>query len=126
MDYSALKSVHVASVMASYALFSLRGVWMMRAPARLQARWVRIVPHVTDTVLLGSALTLAVMLGQYPLAAPWLTAKVSGLVAYIVLGTIALKRGGTLPLRVGAWIAAQAAFFYIVGVAVTKSPWPLG
>ena len=126
IDYSIVKIVHVASVIASYVLFSLRGAWMVRGSARLHERWVRIVPHVVDTVLLGSAITLAVMLRQYPLDAPWLTAKVIGLVVYIVLGTVALKRGRTRALRIGAWIAAQAVFFYIVGVAITKNPWPLG
>ena len=126
MDYATIKSVHVASVIASYALFSLRGVWMIGGSARLHARWVRIVPHVVDTVLLGSAITLAVMLRQYPLEAPWLTAKVGGLAVYIVLGMVGLKRGRTRALRIGALIAAQAVFFYIVAVAITRNPWPLG
>ena len=126
MDYSTLKAVHIVSGAASYALFWLRGVWMMRGSARLQSGWVKVLPHVIDTVLLASAIALAVMLRQYPLQAPWLTAKVSGLVVYIVLGTVALKRGRTRGMRVAAWIAAQAVFVYIVSVAVTKSPWPLG
>ena len=116
----------MSAVVVSYALFWLRGVWMIRAPANLQRRWVRIVPHVVDTLLLVSAITLAVSLRSYPLQTPWLTAKVAGLVTYIVLGTIALKRGRSLRTRIVAWIAAQAVFFYIVAVAVTKTPWPPG
>ena len=122
MDYLTLKHVHVAAVATSYALFFVRGIWMMRAPKMLQRRWVRIVPHVIDTVLLASAIALAVMLRQYPFAAGWVTAKVTGLVVYILLGTIALKRGRTKQVRIGAWIAAQIVFLYIVSVALTKSP----
>ena len=126
VDYATIKSVHVTSVVASYCLFTLRGLWMMRGSTMLAQRWVKIVPHVVDTVLLASAVLLAIALRQYPLQAPWITAKLAGLIAYIVLGTIALKRGKTQGARVGALIAAQAVFFYIVAVAVTKSPWPPG
>ena len=125
MDYSALKSVHVACVAASYTLFLVRGVWMMQDSTLLARRWVRIVPHVIDTVLLASAIAMAVMIRQYPFAAPWLTAKVVGLVVYIGLGTVALKRGRTKRMRIVAWIAAQIVFLYIVSVAVLKRPLPL-
>ena len=120
--YTMLKTVHVASAAASIGLFALRGGWMMAAPERLLRRWVRIVPHVIDTVLLASAIALAVMLDNYPATRSWLTAKVVALVAYIVLGTIALKRGRTLRVRVAAFAAALATFAYIVSVAITKSP----
>jgi uncharacterized membrane protein SirB2 len=124
MDYVALKFVHVSCVVLSYTLFVVRGVWMMRGSALLNARWVKIVPHVVDTALLASAGAMAVMIRQYPFAAPWITAKVMALIAYIVLGTIALMRGKTRRTRIAAWLAAQAVFFYIVAVALTRSPWP--
>lgn len=120
--YTMLKAVHVASAGASIALFALRGGWMMAAPERLLRRWVRIVPHAIDTVLLASAIALAVMLDNFSATGGWLTAKVVALVAYIVLGTIALKRGRTLRVRVAAFAAALATFAYIVSVAITKSP----
>jgi uncharacterized membrane protein SirB2 len=122
LDYVVLKSIHVASVAASYGLFFLRGIWMIRAPAMLQRAWVGFVPHIVDTVLLGSAIALAFATGQYPFANSWLTAKVTGLFVYIGLGTIALKRGKTRGIRIAAWIAAQAVFGYIVAVALTRRP----
>jgi len=125
MDYVSLKVTHVSAVAASYALFVVRGVWMMRESELLQRRWVKIVPHVIDTILLASAIALAVMLRQYPLVQGWLTAKVAGLLIYIGLGMVALKHGKTRRTRITAWIAAQAVFFYIVAVAVTRNPLPL-
>ena len=127
MDYAVLKIIHVSSVGLSYALFVVRGMWMMRESALLQRRWVKIVPHVVDTVLLASAVALAVMSHQYPLVNGWLTTKVIGLLIYIGLGTIALKRGKTRRTRVAAWLAAQAVSFYIVAVAFTRMPlpWPV-
>jgi len=117
-----LKALHVGAVATSYGLFVLRGVWMMRDSPLLAALWVKVTPHVVDTVLLVSAIMLAVLSRQYPLAAPWLTAKVVGLVVYIGLGTVALKRGRTRGARITAWLAAQAVFGYIVVVAVTRNP----
>ena len=125
MDYGSIKFIHVGCVATSYALFVARGVWMLRESAMLQWRWVKIVPHVVDTVLLASAIALAVISHQYPLTNDWLTAKVVGLLIYIGLGTLALKRGRTRRARMAAWLAAQAVFFYIVAVALTRQPLPL-
>jgi uncharacterized membrane protein SirB2 len=118
--YSVLKSVHIACVALSGAGFALRGAWMMRRSPMLARRWVRVLPHVVDTALLASAAALAVATGQYPLAQGWLTAKLLGLVAYIVLGTVALKRGRTMGIRISAFCGALLAFAYIVAVAITK------
>lgn len=109
---------------ASGSLFLLRGVWMLRASPLLQQRWVKVAPHLVDTALLASAVGLAVWSAQYPFVQGWLTAKVIALVGYIVLGTIALKRGRTPAIRAGAFIGALALFGYIVAVAVTKQPIP--
>ncbi|HSQ03738.1 MAG TPA: SirB2 family protein, partial [Burkholderiales bacterium] len=121
MDYATVKTVHVTCAALSYTLFLVRGVWMMRGSLALRGRWVRIAPHVVDTVLLASAITLAVLVRQYPFVVGWLTAKVIALVAYIGLGTIALHRGKTMRMRVMMWIVAQAVFLYIVAVAVTHN-----
>lgn len=121
VTYALLKNLHLACVVLSGAGFVLRGVWMMQGSPMLARRWVRVVPHVVDTVLLASAIALAAISGQYPLAHGWLTAKVVGLIAYIVLGTIALKRGRTFGIRVTAFCGALLVFSYIVAVAITKS-----
>lgn len=124
MTYAWIKLVHMGSAALSFGLFFLRGVWMLHQPQHLQRRWVRIVPHVIDTVLLGSAVALAVLSRQYPGVQDWLSAKVVALLVYIVLGMIALKRGRTRTVRALAWLAALATFVYIVAVARTRSAWP--
>lgn len=120
--YALVKALHVGCAAASIAFFCARFAWMLGAPERLQRKWVRVLPHVVDTVLLASAIALAVMLRNYPLTHGWLTAKVVGLPAYIALGTIALKRGRTRAIRTAAFAGAIVVFAYIVGVAVTRSP----
>ena len=124
MGYSLLKQLHLTTIAVTLALFVLRGIWMMAAPARLQTRWVRILPHVNDTLLLASGIALAVRLQQYPFVQSWLTAKFFALILYIVLGTYALKRGQTQRQRIAAWIAALLVFAYMVAVARTHSPAP--
>jgi uncharacterized membrane protein SirB2 len=123
-DYSTLKLIHIACVIGSYGLFVTRGVWMLQRSPRLAQRWVRVVPHAVDTMLLASALAMVVMSRQYPFVAGWLTVKVVALVAYIGLGVIALRRGPARSAQLAAWIAAQAVFFYIVAVALTRQVLP--
>lgn len=119
-----LKHLHLTCVALSYSLFFLRGIWMLRDSSLLQQRWVKIAPHMVDTLLLASAIALAWQLGISPLAAPWLGAKIVALLFYIVIGAYALKRGRTKRIRLIAWLAAQLVFFYIVSVAVTHDPAP--
>ncbi|MFB3080884.1 MAG: SirB2 family protein [Nitrosomonadaceae bacterium] len=122
MSYAALKIIHVVSAIFSYLLFTLRGVWMMQDSPILQRRWVKILPHVIDTVLLASAIALVTMIQQYSGMNTWLSAKIGGILLYIILGMIALRFGKTRKIKTIAWITAQIVFFYIVLVALTKNP----
>ena len=106
--FAAVKALHVACVVASGAFFAVRGAWMLRAPHRLSRRWVRVLPHVVDTMLLASAVALAIAIRNYPGTHAWLTAKVAGLVVYVVLRSIALRRGRTRAVRAGA-LAARSS-----------------
>lgn len=122
MSYYALKHIHMTFAVLSGALFLLRGLWMLAESKHLQQRWVRVAPHIVDTLLLASAIGLAVWSSQYPGQSPWLTAKLVALVAYIGLGTLALKRGRTRQVRGLAFVGALACFAYILAVALTKNP----
>jgi uncharacterized membrane protein SirB2 len=125
MTYLFVKNLHLATIAISLGLFVLRGAWMIAASPRLQARWVRVVPHINDTLLLASGIGLAVLIQQYPLVHGWLTAKLLALILYIGLGTLALKRGKTRSQRIAAWIAALLVFGYMLAVAITHDPFPL-
>lgn len=124
MSLLLLKTVHVTCVASSYMLFLLRGIWSLNGSPVMRQRWVRIAPHVVDTLLLASAIALAYGIEQYPFVDAWLTAKVIALVLYIALGSVALKYGRSRKIRIAAWLAAQAVFFYIVLVAITHNPAP--
>lgn len=121
--YLTLKHIHVTAVALTAALFLLRGLWMVSETALLQQRWIKIAPHIIDTVLLASALALMFTIRQYPFSQAWLTAKVIGLLLYIALGMVALHYGKTRRIRLWAWIGAMMVFAYIVLVALAKNPW---
>ncbi len=124
MAYWALKTLHISFVVCSYLLFVLRYFWSMNDSKIMLQRWVRIVPHAVDTLLLASAVALALTIRQYPFVDSWLTAKVAGLSLYVGLGVVALRNGVSKTVRVFAGLAAQAMFFYIVLVAITRHPLP--
>lgn len=124
MSIAIIKNVHISCVLLSFTLFFVRGIWMLRSSASLQQPWVRVVPHLVDTILLLSAVTLAYQLSISPLSSPWLMAKIIALLLYILLGTIAIKRGKTKTIRCWAWVSAQLVFLYIVTTALTHNPLP--
>jgi uncharacterized membrane protein SirB2 len=117
-----LKVVHVGSALLSITGFVLRGVWMLQGSPLLKARATRILPHVVDTLLLGSAIALALRISQYPFVHAWLTAKVLALLVYIVLGSIALKYGRSRRVRALSYGMALGVFLYIVAVAIARNP----
>ena len=122
MDYFTVKLVHQTAVALSITGFFVRG-----AAALAVARWVgsraaKTLPHVVDSVLLLSALVLAWMLRLTPAQAPWLTAKIAGLVLYVALGVVALRPGRPLSIRAAAWAGALLVAGWIVSVAITKNP----
>ncbi|MCH8135354.1 MAG: SirB2 family protein [Proteobacteria bacterium] len=119
--YSTLKFIHVCVALLTISGFLLRGYWMMTASTKLQQRWVRVLPHVLDTVFLLAGIGLIMTLHLQVMHSGWLLMKIAALIVYIVLGTIALKRGATRKIRVSAFILAILTFAYITGVALSKS-----
>ena len=66
MDYLIVKTLHQSAVTLSVAGFFARGWGSLAGAAWTRGRIARTVPHVVDTVLLGSALLMAWMLGRFP------------------------------------------------------------
>lgn len=121
--YQEIRNVHIGAVLASGALFLLRGIgvnvfnanWPMWAP-------VRYLSYTIDTVLLTAALMLMTIVQQFPFVHHWLTVKVVLLVVYIVLGSFALKRGKTRSARLGFYIAGLLVYAFIISVARAHDP----
>ena len=123
MNYLTIRTIHETAVALSVTGFFIRGLGRLVGAEPLGGRLAKSLPHVIDTILLLSALTLAWMLGITPLSAPWLLAKVCGLIVYIGLGMVVMRAGVRTGVRFAAWLGALATVGWIVSVAITKSPW---
>ncbi len=100
--YFLIKHLHMTAAALSITLFVVRAWWSVQESPRLNARWVKVLPHLIDTALLGLGVTLMVLLSVWPWQLPWLGAKLLALLAYIGV--------------------AVAIFAYMVGAAVHHSP----
>lgn len=121
--YPVIKLIHIGAVGTSGTLFFLRGLAVNIFGAKWPlAKPVRIATQIVDSILLAAAIALTVIIQQYPFVNGWLTVKVLLLVVYIVLGSIALKRGQTANIRLAAWVAALAVFAFIASVALAHNP----
>jgi uncharacterized membrane protein SirB2 len=120
--YLPLRHAHIACAVLSITLFALRGGLMLAGSPWQRSVVLRYLPHVVDTVLLTTALMLTNVIRQYPFANGWLTAKLALLALYIVLGSIALRRGRTRRVRLAAFAAALLAAAFLVSVARAHDP----
>jgi uncharacterized membrane protein SirB2 len=117
-----LKCLHVSCAIASVGGFALRGYWMISAAPLVELRLTKILPHVVDTLLLGSAIGMLLVWGVSPFELDWLTAKISALVIYIGLGMVAFRFAKKRQIKLAAYFGALVSAAYILTVAYTKSP----
>ena len=116
-----IKTIHVTCALISFAGFFVRGIWMLRDSTLLQQRWVKTTPHIVDTLLLVSAIILAVQFRFSPLEQPWLMVKIIALLVYIGAGMVALRFGRSKTVRLYAWLFGLATILYMMSVANSKS-----
>ncbi len=120
--YNQVLTVHVSTVILSISGFIFRGILHFRGSDLVKRKWLKITPHIIDTVLIISAITLLIQNGLNLLTTPWLLAKLIALIFYIALGLIAFRFSKTTRVRMLAWSGAILLFAYICTVAVTKNP----
>ena len=120
--YTTIKAAHISFALISIGFFLLRAGWSVTGSSMLKQKWVRVLPHVNDTLLLSCAIYLMFATQQFPIADHWLTAKVVALFLYVGLGTAAIKQGKTAGKRALFALSALAVFAYIFSVALSKSP----
>ncbi|MFT5674247.1 MAG: putative membrane protein SirB2 [Paraglaciecola sp.] len=119
--YFLVKIFHIICVIVSLSGFVMRGILKLTDSKIVHNKLVKVLPHVVDTLLLISAITLVVISGMYPWLVSWVGVKLVALVAYIIVGSIFMHS------EVKGW--AQYSWFalslfiagYIVLVALTKS-----
>ena len=118
--YPAIKHVHLTFVAASVLFFLVRFVLHMRQSPIMDKKLLKIAPHVIDTLLLLSGLTLCFVIQQYPFIDPWITEKLGAVMAYILLATISLKANKGKLFKVFAAFGAIAWVVYAAKIAIFK------
>lgn len=121
--YAHLRTTHITLVLVSGALFALRGLGVLRAHTWPMAPGVRRLSYGIDTALLLAAVGLLQILHLNPLVEPWLQVKLLALLAYIVLGSFALKRARSPRARLVYLVAALACYGLMLVTARTHDPW---
>lgn len=122
--YEGLKHFHLLTIVISATLLSVRFALMMANSKLLDKKFFKVAPHINDTFLLISGIYLIVVTGFIPFTAgaPWLTEKITCVLAYIALGFFALKLGKNKLLRTFSFFGALGWLAMAGKVAVTKTP----
>ncbi|WP_088330818.1 SirB2 family protein [Lacimicrobium sp. SS2-24] len=120
--YAMVKHLHLTVISISLALFILRFFWTLRGSAMLQKKWVKVLPHAVDTLLLITAAWLCVLISQYPFVDGWVTEKLLAVLLYVLMGLVALKLGRTLFIRWVGFVGALAWLVFAAKVAIMKQP----
>ncbi|USP05751.1 SirB2 family protein [Vibrio sp. LQ2] len=122
--YEGLKNFHLLTIGLSALLLSVRYVLMMMDSELRQHKFLKVFPHIVDTFLLLSGIGLIFVTGFVPFtaAAPWMTDKLTSVLAYIALGFFALKLGRNKLLRTFAFFGALGWLAIAGKIAVTKVP----
>lgn len=119
-----VKHTHLTLMLISVSFLIIRVLASTQNAQWLAQKWAKIAPHVIDTLLLISAVTLMMSISQYPIVNDWLSAKVVALIAYIVLGTLALKGNKSAVTKILFLLLALSVIGYMIAVAVTKHAFP--
>ncbi|WP_159738187.1 SirB2 family protein [Vibrio atypicus] len=122
--YEGLKHFHLLTIALSATLLSVRYALMMANSKILDKKFFKVFPHINDTFLLISGIYLIVLTGFIPFtpAAPWLTEKITCVLAYIALGFFALKLGKNKLLRTFSFFGALGWLAMAGKIAVSKTP----
>ena len=124
--YPAIKHLHLTLIAVSVLFFTVRFVLHLRQSEVMNKKVIKIAPHVIDTFLLLSGLTLCFMIQQFPFVDPWLTEKIGAVVAYIALGVIAIKSNRNKLFKVFAFLGAIGWLVYAAKMAHFKQAVLLG
>ncbi|WP_114324707.1 SirB2 family protein [Candidatus Colwellia aromaticivorans] len=116
------KHLHMTLAVLSISLFTLRFIWTLANSSRLQAKWVKITPHIIDTLLLTFGVVMAIQYSINPIEQLWLGEKLLAVVAYIFTGYFTLKLARNKPMQIIGYLGAMGWVMLIVRLAMTREP----
>ena len=115
-----MKHFHMLLAVLSVALFTLRFAWLLKESAMLDKKWVKIAPHIVDTLLLAIGVAMAIKLAINPAEQLWLAEKLMAIFAYIFTGFYTLKLARNRMMQIFGYLGAIGWVVLIFRVAQTK------
>ncbi|MGD8783123.1 MAG: SirB2 family protein [Thioalkalispiraceae bacterium] len=122
---SLIKTLHVIFALISITGFIYRSYLKLIGSNTLQQKWLKVLPHINDTLLLISAIYLVIASQYYPTWLNWVSVKIIALFLYIFLGLYTLRFSQSRQALIISFLLALLTFAYIISVALTKQVWPL-
>lgn len=115
-----MKHFHMLLAVLSVALFTLRFAWLLKESAMLDKKWVKIAPHIVDTLLLAIGVAMAIKLAINPAEQLWLAEKLMAIFAYIFTGFYTLKLARNRMMQIFGYLGAMGWVVLIFRVAQSK------
>lgn len=115
-----MKHLHMTIALISVALFTLRFFWTLAGSAQLDKKWIKITPHVVDTLLLALGAVMMMKLALNPFEQLWLGEKLIAVVAYIFTGYYTLKLARNKTMQIIGYLGAMGWVLLIVRLAMSK------
>jgi uncharacterized membrane protein SirB2 len=121
LNYIVLKYLHIVAVATSFALFFLRGLWVLGAYPPTQEKWARMLPHAVDAVLLLSAVGMLAMTPEHGWPG-WMTVKIGLLLGYVLIGLYTLHSARSMQQKLIGLVLALLIYLFITTIAVMHHP----
>ena len=122
MNYLTLKYLHIVCVAASFALFFMRGIWVIRSYPPAQETWVRVLPHAIDGLLLASAFGLIFLGPSTVWDSSWMAVKLILVLLYVTMSLVLLRISMRALQKTAVWSLALLIFLFATTVAVLHHP----
>ncbi|MCG9659190.1 SirB2 family protein [Vibrio mediterranei] len=126
--YEGLKHFHLMSIAISVVLLSVRFGLLVANSPKVNHPFLKRFPHINDSLLLLSGFGLIAITGFVPFtaAAPWMTEKVTCIMAYFALAFFTIKLAKNNLLRTCAFLGALGWLMMAAKIAMLKTPFLMG
>lgn len=104
----------------SVTLFTIRFLLLLKRPEALQNKFLKVFPHVIDTILFILGIVMMVQFSFYPTTQPWMAEKLLAVCAYIYTGYFTLKKARNNAMRWFGFFASLGWMVLIARIAMTK------
>lgn len=115
-----MKHLHITLVAISVLLFVYRFLLMFISSDKFNQKWLKVLPHIVDTLLLTVGIGLAIKFHFNPMEQMWLAEKIFAIIAYILTGYFTLKVARNNAIKILGFIGSIGWVMIAVHLAMSK------